>query len=363
MNSFKLIFVTVLLAFVANVQEAEAQDPRFSQFYASPLQLNPAMTGVFQGRWRVNANYRDQWSEVLGDVPFRTLAASFDARYKVTRNDYFGFGVNVMHDEVGEGRFQTNRASLNLSFIKQLTGGGYSRGAESYLVAGAQGGVGQHSADWNQFWFTNQFDNGTRTPNTSLGNGETSIGDDTGNSEIYADFNAGLMYYALFDNDATIYVGLAGNHLNQPNVSLIEGGSESLYTRWVVHAGGEIPLGVNTGLSLMPAAVFMLQGEHMSTSVGANFRYTNHDWQEVAIRAGVWPHLVRRENGLEDTKLSMDAIAVAFILEMNRFNVGLSYDVTTSNLAVANNSRGAFELSMIYVHPAYERVKTKCPKF
>lgn len=358
MKYFNLVFVAVLLAFCANVQDASAQDPRFAQFYASPLQLNPAMTGVFEGRWRVNANYRDQWSAVLEDVPFRTAAASFDARYKVFRNDYFGFGINVLHDEVGEGRYQTNRGSLNLSYVKQLSGGGY-RGTESYLVAGAQAGVGQHSVDWSQFWFSAQYDG--NSPNTDLFNGEPSLMGDGGNTEMYTDFNAGLLYYALFDNEASVYFGVAGNHLNQPNVTLLDGSSESLYARYVAHAGGEIPF--TNQISLLPAVSFMLQGEHMSIMSGANIRYTNHDWHEVAIRAGAWPHLVRRVDGPRDTKLSMDAVTVALILEMNRVFVGLSYDMTTSNLQLANNSRGAFELSFIYTHPAYERVKTRCPKF
>lgn len=359
MNRFNFLLVLVTLAFFANVQEAEAQDPRFSQFYAAPLQLNPAMTGVFEGRWRVNANYRDQWSAVLNDAPFRTIAASFDARYKVFRNDHFGFGIDVLHDEVGDGRFQTNRAHLNLSYIKQLSGGGYG-GASSYLVAGAQAGVGQHSVDWNQFWFSEQFDTGSGLPNTGINNGETGIGGDSGNTDMYTDFNAGLLWYALFDNDASLYIGVAANHLNQPDVSFLDGSSEALYTRWVGHAGGEIPFG--NGLSILPAIALMSQGSHLSTTIGANLRYTNRDWNEVAIRAGLWPHIVRKVDG-RDSKLSTDAMTVALILEMNRLNVGLSYDITTSKFALANNARGAFELSLIYVHPAYERVKTKCPKF
>lgn len=359
MKYFKYTFVVALLSICFSIPDAKAQDPRFSQFYASPLQLNPAMTGVFQGRWRVNANYRDQWSAILEDAPYRTSAASFDARYKVFRNDYFGFGVNVLHDETGEGRYQTNRGSLNLSYIKQLSGGGYGS-PESYLVAGAQAGVGQHSVDWNQFWYSTQFDVNALEPNTNVSNGEPGQMGDSGNSDMYTDFNAGILWYALFDNEATVYVGFAGNHLNQPDISMLDGNSESLNTRWVGHAGGEIPL--SQGLSLMPAVSMQFQGAHMSTTFGANLRYTNHDWNEVAIRAGLWPHTVRRISG-EDTKLSMDAMTVALILEMNRVNFGLSYDVTTSNLQLANNARGAFELSMIYVHPAYERVKTKCPKF
>ncbi|MFN5930178.1 MAG: type IX secretion system membrane protein PorP/SprF, partial [Sphingobacteriales bacterium] len=41
----------------------QAQDPHFSQFFASPLTLNPANTGNFSGRLRVAGNYRNQWPD------------------------------------------------------------------------------------------------------------------------------------------------------------------------------------------------------------------------------------------------------------------------------------------------------------
>ena len=41
-----------------------AQDPHFSQFFASPLTLNPAFTGKFDGSWRLAANHRDQWPSI-----------------------------------------------------------------------------------------------------------------------------------------------------------------------------------------------------------------------------------------------------------------------------------------------------------
>ena len=78
------------------------------------------MTGVFEGRWRINGNYRDQGSSILGSNPFRTAAAAFDMRYNVVGNDYFAFGVSAMRDEVGIGNLVTNRGHLNISYIKQM---------------------------------------------------------------------------------------------------------------------------------------------------------------------------------------------------------------------------------------------------
>ena len=55
---------------------ASAQDPNFSQFFASPLTLNPALTGKFDGVYRVAGNYRNQWPTI--NNAFRTYTASFD---------------------------------------------------------------------------------------------------------------------------------------------------------------------------------------------------------------------------------------------------------------------------------------------
>ncbi len=357
-----LPYFAFLFFLMGMTQDAKAQDPRFSQFYAAPLQLNPAMTGVFEGRFRVNANYREQYASILGNDPFRTIGTAFDMRFKIVGDDYMGVGVSAIHDEAGVGAFTTDRGYLNLSYMKQLSGGRYTPN-DQYLIFGGQFGAGQNSVDWDQYWFSAQFDDGIIAPNTNLNNEEPGIGGASETTNVYLDFNAGLMWYAIFGENTSIWAGAAMSHLNSPDVSFL-GENETLYTRWVGHIGGEFPL--NPSLSVLPAVAVMGQGPSLSTTVGANFRYTNHDWNEVAIRTGVWGHITNKVDGIEDSegsKISMDAATVAMILEINSWNVGVSYDVTTSNLKVSNNSRGALELSLIYVHPAKDRIKVNCPKF
>ena len=339
--------------------EAQAPDPRYTQFYAAPTYLNPAMTGVFEGSWRVNANYREQWGSVLGSNPFRTIGAAFDMRYKIVGDDYMGIGVNALRDEAGDGNFTVNRGYLNLSYMKQLSGGRYTSNNQ-YLILGGQIGAGQNSVDPSSFWFSEQFNNSTLSPDTNLGNGESNISNGTMSTPVYLDFNAGLMWYAVFGDNTSLWAGAALNHLNAPDVSFL-GEGEVLYMRWLGHIGGELPF--NSQLSLMPAIAVMGQGPSISATLGGNFRYTNHDWNEVAVRVGAWPHITSRVDEGETTKLQFESIAFALILEIESWNVGVSYDVTTSSWKDANNSRGAFELSMIYVHPAKSRFKVNCPKF
>ena len=53
----------------------QAQDPQFSQFYANPLFLNPALAG-FIDCGRVNLNYRNQWPSLAN--AYITYSASYD---------------------------------------------------------------------------------------------------------------------------------------------------------------------------------------------------------------------------------------------------------------------------------------------
>jgi type IX secretion system PorP/SprF family membrane protein len=347
---FKNILIIAVLIIILP-QIAAAQDPRFSQFYNSPWSLNPALTGVYNGGHRVVVNYRDQWNSFLAPVPFRTYAASYDMRKNVNRDDYIAFGLGLMHDEAGTSVFNQNRGNLGMSFIKQLSGGRNT--ADHYLTAGAQFGAGQNSIDANRLWFSNQFDNGTETPNTAISSGEPNI---EANTNIYLDFNAGLSWYVLFDNEGFIYAGGAMNHINRPNISFLNNSKERLYARWVGHAGGLVPMTDNFGL--MPALQLMKQGSAFETDLAMNVRYTNHDRNELGLRAG----LAARLNNRLQKGIHFEALTVLAMVEIQRWTVGISYDVTTSTLTRANNSRGAFEVSAIYIHPEHRRSKVKCPK-
>ena len=350
------LMIIVVFAIQFSATKTEAQDPRFSQFYAAPVLVNPAMTGVFEGRWRVNAIYRDQWGSILGSVPFRTVGVSYDMRYRVVKNDYFAFGMSALRDEVGDGHFIQNRAYLNFSYLKQVSGS--RTGTSQYLVAGGQVGGGQNQVEFNNFWFSEQFDLSIGGfPNTSLDSRESSLIGAAQNSDIFLDFNAGLLYYAVLGSNTSFYAGAAIHHLNNPEISFIENNAESINNRIVAHLGGE--LGFNEQLSILPAAIFMKQGVLTSWTTGANIRYQGNDRNEVGLRMGLWPHF----SSTPTSRFYFESVAFTAILEMERFNFGVSYDITVSDLQEANNSRGGFELSLIYVHPEDRRVKRIYPNF
>lgn len=127
-------------------------DIHFSQFYMSPLNLNPAMTGVMNCNTRMVANYRNQWASILRSNAFRTYSVSYDQRIPSGRYDFFGVGGTFWGDRAGEANFSTMTGKVSLSYSKRM--GGYRKKA-NYLVVGAEGGAAQRSIDFlNLRWGT-----------------------------------------------------------------------------------------------------------------------------------------------------------------------------------------------------------------
>ncbi len=359
MNHFYHIikfFLSVCLFFLI-LFNLKAQDPHFSQFYSAPVQMNPALTGVFSGEYRFVANYRTQNYAVLGNQSYKTMAASFEFRRSVGRDDYYSIGLAAHKDEVGAANFSRNRAVISAAYLKNLGGGRY-RSSDQFLIGGAQLGMGQWSYDWGNLWFNEQFSLNASSAyvdySASTGEEMTLLRSST---DIFMDFNAGLLYYNVLDDNNSFYIGGAMHHLNNPKIFFIENNSASLNRRWLAQTGGEV--GITREVSLLPAVSVMSQGASFFGIGGVSIRYNNHDWREIAIRAGLWGRLSNQ--GMSG--MGLDAVVVSTILEVERWQFGLSYDVTVSDLSDANNSRGAFELSLIYVHPSKQRFKVVCPNF
>ena len=64
-------FTNYIVLLVLICEGVYAQDPQFSQYYASPIYHNPAFAGGAHAP-RLIANYRNQWSS-LGSILLRQL--------------------------------------------------------------------------------------------------------------------------------------------------------------------------------------------------------------------------------------------------------------------------------------------------
>lgn len=332
-----------------------AQDPHFSQHNQAHQLVNPALNGVFNGQWRLGVQYRDQQSALLGIESFKTMYSHFDSKINIKNEDFITYGLDVTRDVTGAGGLSQLQSHLSIGVIKQLSSNRY-KGNQTFLSGSFQAGFGRNSVNWGDFWFGRQFDVNNGQVNPDLPTGEPSVEDQL-NSLWYLDFGGGLLFYTVWDETTSFYFGGAGFHLNQPNITVTEGSDDFLYRRFVINAGGQFS--VTRNLSLMPSTVFHFQGPSRMLLPGMQFRYAHDDWREIALRFGAFTRVVTTYDGWTN-----DAFILSSIFEYQSLQFGFSYDLSTSIISRANNTRGAFEISVQYrnMNTRYRKPLT-CPQF
>ncbi len=348
MKSVIAAFLCVLGAFSLG-----AQDIHFSQFYMSPLNLNPAMTGVMNGNIRLVANYRNQWASVLRSNSFRTYSVSYDQRLPVGQYDFFGVGGTFWGDRAGEANFATLTGKLSASYSKRM--GGY-RDRAQYLVVGAEAGAAQRSIDFlNLRWGTQHDGEGGYDPGAPSQEGRFDR-----DNFLFADLAAGLLWFMVFDENSNAYIGGAFHHLNRSNQSFDSEGEDLIFSRYTLHAGGEFL--VNNGFGLIPGVIVMSQGPSFQVNAGTSFKFLlgqGRTPNSQAFQIGVWTRIA---NKLDQGMLT-DAAILSTRFDFNDFSIGFSYDINISPLQPASNGQGSFEFGMIYRITGLERRGVYCPNF
>ncbi len=319
-----------------------AQDPNFSQFFASPLTLNPALTGKFNGSLRIAGNYRNQWPTINNAFRTSTLSADFQLLSRtIPENDQFGFGMMGMYDINGDGIMKNSYASASIAYHKGLDVDGYHS-----LGAGFSGSYAQRRLDISKLDFQDEL--------TSLGFTGVTSEVFNNNSFVnigYADVNAGVIYNGATNDYNNFYVGASVYHINRPKVSF-QGANFIMSPRYTIHAGGYFPVADATTLFVsanhqrQAGASEIIMGGAVGFTVNGDFGNPTDVYAGAFVRLG-------------------DAIIPYAGLEFGNFRFGVSYDVNTSRLAAASRRRGGMEVSLIYIKKRNDPNSKglPCPKF
>ena len=319
MKRTQLLIAVLLL----NMGVALGQDIHLSQFHTSPLTLNPAMTGVFNGDFRFAGIYRNQWGAFV--APFKTFAASYDMHLFRNRleKDIMGIGLVALSDKAGQSELGTNRAAVSLAYSKAL-----SESPDNFLTVGMRGGFVQRSFNLANLTFDNQYDGDNFDPGAS--SGETFPFD----KQNYVEVSAGLMWYYLANSGNNMYAGIGMFHINKPRVKSFTGNQEQIFTTWVIHGGGQIIL--DSRLALLPSFMVLREGPFREINFGTYFRIKVKQDEETAFYLGSWHRI-------------SDAIIPAVRMDYRNFSLGFSYDINTSGLNTVSNGRGGPEISLVYI--------------
>lgn len=315
----------ILLVFLFAAPPSRAQDPAFSQFFSSPLNINPALTGNIISEWRVISNMRSQW---MGPVsPYQTATVSADGRPfrdKLPDKTIIGIGTMLMTDRVMGGAIAGNFASLNVALNLKFAEG--YNGEEHMLGLGIGGIYGHRRVDYTKLNFAEQF-NG-RTFDTNLPTGQTVLSQ----MKPYFSTSVGAIY-SLLGDDYNLDIGYAQFHSNRPRQSFLEDQLQVLPIRHVAHANYERYL--SQTLVLNTNVIYQRQSTAQYLSVGGALGYYLSSTEDIILNAGVW-------------YWSNNAVVpyVGYVFRNMQF--GLSYDATVSKFSYPRRPPRTIELSIIF---------------
>ncbi len=337
--------ITLFVSLIFAITATYGQDIHFSQYYASPLTLNPAMTGGFNGKVRAVANYRNQWFSFLKSASYTTYSGSVDApilRNKL-RYDRLGIGMMVFNDRAGAGALSNFTAMVGASYHKVL-----DEQNRYSLALGAHFGITQRRIDFTKLTFESQFDPdlGFVLPNQE--NVDRS-------SFIYPDFTIGLLFRGRFTNTINGYIGGSMFHLHKPKEYFLSQNGEvnRLSPRFLAHGGVDFEVGEH--VSLTPGFMYLVQNTASEITAGMAFGYKLNEFNTFYL--GAWYRI-----------FDNDAFIAMVAYEYDGIRVGLSYDINVSDLRVASSNQGAVELSVIYIYGKEKEQRLMspvnfCPKF
>ena len=302
--------------------KSDAQDLHFSQFQNSPLNHNPALTGIFHGDKRFIANYRRQWFDV--PVDYLTFSGSYDMKFRRDgANSFWGAGVLFNYDRAGDARLATAYLGLNGSYTFGFTPG-------VLLTAGATIGGGQKSLRTSKLLWGNYWD-GTKVDIT-----RPSREPDIIDSKFYLDLGAGLNLRLQSSSRTYVDIGAGAFHLNKPNNTFYENASVELPIRAAFQATGSVQL--LSFLDLIGNALYHISGPFQEIVAGAmiNFHISQKRAREVQFAVGA---AIR----IDDAIIPM----VEFLYD--GWRASFSYDINTSIFEEATGGRGGPEFSLIYI--------------
>jgi len=308
-----------LLIFALN-SGLHGQDFHYSQFYAAPLYLNPALTGSTELS-RVGVNYRKQWPGL--DQDFNAYSAYFDHYSYDLRS---GFGISANSFQERNMNVKTSDVSFYYAYNLKL--------AETWnFRMGTQASIVRRSASLDNLVFGDQVDlfNRTITANTI---------DNIADFQPYSYLD--LSFGALLTNE-NFWLGTAFHHVNEPRLSFYPDDEVGfLPIKWSVHGGWNFPLGANQyfGSKFDNMASVMVnykkQGPFQQLDIGTQLLYRG-------VISGI------SYRGIPGLRSMPNQDSIIFMLGLKLESgmvIGYSYDFMISNIGV--QTKGAHELSVRY---------------
>lgn len=334
------IFKIIFLCFIFQTNFVVGQDMQFTQFYASPLYLNPAFTGANVCS-RATLVYRNQWPEMKN--VYQSYLVSID--HFVSRKR-LGIGLQCGVDDAGAGGLRTTIINPSIAYEAKIN-------RKIAVRFGVQPGVTIKSIRFDKLIFGDQLSRGGNN-----GAASTTIVEIPPQTRTFLDIGAGaLIYTSKFWGGASFF------HLNRPNETFIGNGNVYLPIKYGVHGGGTFLLNKDEREKDFKKYISLVmnykgQGEFDQVDVGIYY-------SQYVFTAGIWYRGIPGLKAYKPGYKNNDAIAVVIGFQKETLKIGYSYDLTISQLH--NMTQGAHEITLSYElctpKKGVKRVLVSCPKF
>ena len=312
MRTLSKILTFFLLFF--GINSLKGQDIHFSQYFNSPLNLNPAHTGNFEGDWRIVGNYRNQWKALA--LPYRTSSVSYDRQFYLKQH-HISAGLLLVNDESGDIRLKGNSIFLSGAYHRTINNNSLSVGLQ---IGYSTKRVVEMSlpGDWKP-------SDGVFVTNP-------------GEHLSYLDINFGVNWKRKIGNFEP-EVGVSLFHVNHPKESFFNDNTR-LPIKNMIH--GAVRTNILQNFFVKPGFFTYIMKGAKDLVIGSEAGYTfqGNQFQLREARTGFfW------RNGLSGNS---DAMIALFGVQVRNLDVNISYDFNISPLKTYTNNRGAFEISFIF---------------
>ena len=314
---------------------AGAQDMHFSQFFVTPLLINPANAAV-ENDLDIGIINRTQWKAVA--QPFTSYGISISG--KTGRNNKkgkLGLGLDCYYDKSGDASFVSLQSGFNVAYCVKLS-------RYSFLSAGIKLNYNQKSLQTNSFQWGEQYDG--RSYNASLASGEHFNNLQT---IRFLDVATGLNYtfkkgekHATANTIRIFNVGVSGFHLNSSNVNFYNNSLTKLPPRILAYFQASIGIN-NSNVTALPKIYYQIQGKQQELVMGCLLSISPKNESRITgyVTSNVFNIGLLYRN--------RDAVIAVMQYEIKNYVLGISYDVNTSKLSSSSSGRGAFEISLRYI--------------
>lgn len=312
------VFLLTAIFLSVSINNIYGQDPVFSQFYATPLLLNPGLAGTTNAPL-IGIAHRSQNVGFNQGIPYQDYGVTYDQGFDRINS---GFGLIATATQAGNNTLNTYTASGVYSYNLKID-------RNSSIRIGLKAGIQYKKIDWNKLVFYDQLNPITGAVDNSGVQNPTSEQVPTQLSKTFLDLGTGLIY-----TGNKFYAGVSLDHLTRPDdrvgLSTSSNNYSGLPLLTSIHAGYTYKFpttGTNKGY-LSPNLLMSFQGPFRQLNLGGYVSYNR-------IFGGTW---------FRHTFGNSDAVIGVVGVEWNVFKIGYSYDLTVSSLG--RTSFGSHELSL-----------------